>query len=224
MKRRNVRIWTLLGLCVGVISIITLACNNVEPVDSEDLGGRWSAAKWYSKCLNRLKEPTLKGMRGEVYRILILPTHGNATAVRVRKDGKLFVGVASRLDGKAGYEPGKLVERTRFTLSEGETKQLDALLVSSDFSSLATNEEPKNLGLDGDMWILEGTVDGHYHIVNRWSPVLGYSDERELDPFISLVRFLFEVSKLSEQPNDAGYDVLTRVPRDKATPDIIGQP
>jgi len=75
----------------GIVVFVALmhsACTKVDLVMSEDLGREYDAG-WYSECLKQLNEPRLKGIKGLVYRILILPTHGNAVAVRVERRGNL---------------------------------------------------------------------------------------------------------------------------------------
>jgi len=105
------------------------------------------------------------------------------------------------LDGEAGYDPGKLIERNEFELDQAEARKIDDLLENLQLFSVSTNEKPDRLGLDGDMWVLEGTVNGRYHIVHRWCPAIGDVNKRGLEPLVRLASFLFEVSELSERPN-----------------------
>ena len=85
-------------------------------------------AKWYGQSLERMKEPRLpefaKDVNADVYRITILPTWGNSIAVRVQKHGELFSLSARRLDGQAGYDPGKLTESKDIVLSAEDCNRL----------------------------------------------------------------------------------------------------
>jgi hypothetical protein len=41
---------------------------------------------------------------------------------------------------------------------------------SVGFWELVTHEDSVDSGPDGSQWIIEGTKDGKYHVVDRWSP------------------------------------------------------
>jgi len=72
------------------------------------------SAGWYSENLSRMKEPRLidasTNIQARIYRFLILPTWGNAVAVRVEKKRGSYVVSSRRLAGEAGFKSGELVE------------------------------------------------------------------------------------------------------------------
>jgi len=119
-------------------------------------------SKWYGQSLERMKEPRLpesaKDANAEVYRITILPTWGNSIAVRVQKHGELYSLSARRLDGQAGYNPGKLVESKDIALGADDSKTLAVLIQNLDFFQISTEDDVR--GMDGDEWIIEGVSQG----------------------------------------------------------------
>jgi hypothetical protein len=123
----------------------------IKPADE---GISKSEAEWYGKSLERMKEPRLADFTKDVYRVMILPTWGNSIAVRVRKRAEIYSLSARRLDGPAGYDPGKLVEKTDVELNADDSKTLDALIRKLDFFNLTTDEGAA--GPDGDESIIEG--------------------------------------------------------------------
>ncbi len=80
-----------------------------------DAGLTASAAQWYSKSLARMKEPKLPQMAKDksviAYRLTILPTWGNPIAIRIQKEGDVYLISSRHLNGEGGYDPGKLVEQ-----------------------------------------------------------------------------------------------------------------
>src|SRR6266480_3674065 len=102
-------------------------------------------SKWYGQSLERMKEPRLpefaKDANAEVYRITVLPTWGNSIAVRVQKHGELYSLSARRLDGQAGYNPGKLVESKDIALGADDSKTLAALIQNLDFFQISTEDD-----------------------------------------------------------------------------------
>jgi hypothetical protein len=167
-------------------------------------------AQWYSKSLERMKEPRLpdfaKEENVEIYRMMILPTWGNPIVVRIRRHEKLFSLSARRLDGQGGYDPGKLVETKDIELSTGDSRALEGLIQNLNFFQLSTNDDVR--GFDGDEWILEGVFQGKYHVVRRWCAPSYNPDKRGLRAFLDLCRFLMDKSALSEGPKNKGHKLL----------------
>lgn len=77
--------------------------------------------------------------------------------------------------GQGGYEPGRLIRNSIRKLSKEQTERFLARIEELQFWSLPTKEaeEPNVINLDGAEWVLEGTKDGDYHLVDRWSPDKG---------------------------------------------------
>lgn len=139
---------------------LALADDSYFPIRTKDgtEGVTAFEAQWYSKCLERMNEPRLpelaRDAKAEIYRVTILPTWGNAIAVRVSRRGESYNLSARRLSGQAGFEAGKLVEEKDIELGAEDSKALQVLLQKLNFFQLSTDDG--FIGLDGDEWILEG--------------------------------------------------------------------
>jgi hypothetical protein len=167
-------------------------------------------SRWYSKSLERMHEPRLpefvKDVNADVYRIMILPTWGNSIVVRVQRHGELYSLSARRLDGQAGYDPGKLVEAKDIELGTGDSKALAVLIQNLDFFQLPTDDDVR--GFDGDEWIIEGVSQGKYHVAQRWCAQSYDPKKRKLTAFLGLCRFLLDKSTLSERPKNKGHKLI----------------
>ena len=136
------------------------------------------SAKWYSKHLKALAEPSLlqlsKNPSLESYRFVWLRTFHHPVIVRldIRADGarELTSKVGS---GAGGYEPGHLVENTSRPLTWEQTNRFLLSIKRSQFWELPSYENSGMAGLDGSQWIIEGIKAGKYHLVDRWSPTKG---------------------------------------------------
>lgn len=168
-------------------------------------------AKWYGESLQRMGERRLPEIaqqeaKAQVYRLLILPTWGNSIAVRVQRHGELYSLSARRLDGQAGYDPGKLVESKDIELSPLDSETLGGLIQNLRFFQLPTDDSV--MGFDGDEWILEGVSQGRYHVVQRWCATEYNPKKRGLESFLALSRFLIKKSTLSERPTNKGHKLM----------------
>jgi hypothetical protein len=167
-------------------------------------------SKWYGKSLLRMNEPRLpelaKDVSADVYRFMILPTWGNSIVVRVRRHGELYSLSARRLDGQAGYDPGKLVETKDLELGVDDSNALDTLIHNLNFFRLPTEDDVR--GEDGDEWIIEGVSQGKYHVATRWCAASYGPEKRNLTAFLALCRFLLDKSTLSERPKNKGHNLI----------------
>jgi hypothetical protein len=167
-------------------------------------------SKWYGKSLERMNEPRIaevaKDENADVYRLLILPTWGNSIAVRVQRHGELYSLSAHRLDGQAGYDPGKLVESKDIELDVNESKTLTALIKDLNFFQLSTDDKVE--GNDGDEWIIEGVSHGNYHVAERWCPTEYDPAKRKLKPFLAFSKYLVDKSTLSDRPKNKGHKII----------------
>jgi hypothetical protein len=167
-------------------------------------------SEWYGKSLERMKEPRLpalvKDVNADVYRMMILPTWGNSIVVRVQRHGDLYSLSARRLDGQAGYDPGKLVEAKNIQLSADDSKTLGVLIQNLNFFQLSTENDI--YVHDGDEWIIEGVSQGKYHVVQRWCAPSYNPEKRKLTAFLALCKFLLDKSTLSERPRNKGRKLL----------------
>jgi hypothetical protein len=167
-------------------------------------------SKWYGQSLERMKEPRLpefaKDANADIYRITILPTWGNSIAVRVQKHGELYNLSARRLDGQAGYNPGKLVESKDIALGEDDSKTLAVLIQNLNLFQMSTEDDVR--GTDGDEWIIEGVSQGKYHVAVRWCAPSYDPRKRKLTAFLALCKFLVDKSTLSERPKNKGHKLI----------------
>jgi hypothetical protein len=128
---------------------------------------------WYGKHLRAMREPVFCPEGGsERYRFLWLRTFHRPIAVRVEQRGDEFRVVAKELDGAGGYEPGKMVRDTSFSLPRSQWAEFRRLLADAKFWQVPTHWAPEEgvVGLDGAQWILEGVAGDDYHVVDRWTP------------------------------------------------------
>jgi len=178
--------------------------------DKADSGLSESAARWYSKCLQCMKEPQMlemaKDQKTRMFRLTILPTWGNPIAVRVKQDGDSYLLSARRLDGDGGYDLGKLVEKNDLRLTEKDSSALNSLLASNNIFMMPTTEDVS--GADGDEWVFEGVDGGVYHVINRWNVSTYETKKRGLEPFLKMCKFLIDRSGLSERPKNLGHELI----------------
>ncbi len=132
--------------------------------------------RWYAKHLRAMHEPSIfeasKDPSIQSYRFLWLRTfhHPVAARLEVARDGtaQLFVKV---LSGQGGYDPGHPIVNRNVQEPKDAVDHFLELLKKADFWNLPTEQpEGNQVNLDGAQWIIEGTMDGHYHVVDRWSP------------------------------------------------------
>lgn len=193
-------------------AVLAFADDSYFPIKTKagDEGVTTFESQWYGKSLQRMKEPRLpdfaKDAKEEIYRLMILPTWGNSIVVRIRRHEKLYSLSARRLDGQAGYDPGKLAEARDFDLSEDDSNVLQTLLQNLHFFEMSTNDDV--MGFDGDEWILEGVAQGKYHLAERWCAPVYNPEKRRLTGFLALCKFLVDKSTLSERPKNKGHKLI----------------
>ena len=169
------------------------------PKSSLDLRGDDFRAKWYSRQLRALGEPSLLTLaankKAESYRFLWLRTFHHPVAVRVdlQADGSwiLITKVAS---GAGGYSPGTLTTNTSRQLTAQEAQSFLSKVESGGFWN-APNPVIDQTGEDGSQWIIEGVKASRYHVVDSWMPKNGPA--RDLGLFLA-----FDLAGLSISKNE----------------------
>lgn len=157
---------------------------------------------WYSKHLSAMREPSLFRMArtdsNAVYRFTWLRSFHEPVAVRltVHADGSGDLhGVM--LDGKGGYEPGKIKKSVDKKLKEKDTQDFQKRFALIEFwdRSITDNEKGcwqwapvrnswmriPTIGCDGAQWIMEASVSNRYNIIERWTPESGALREAALE-------------------------------------------
>jgi hypothetical protein len=164
---------------------------------------------WFGESLYRMEEPRLTHMATNeaavAYRFTISPTWGNTVSVRIQNEGKVFKLFAKRLDGRGGYELGKLIERKEFVLPERQSAEIFACLESLNF--FATTTLKSDGGCDGEYWVLEGVQNGKYHVVARWSADFE-AEKRGLTAFVKFCSLLVDCTSLKEGPKNKGHELF----------------
>ena len=131
--------------------------------------------EWYSRHLVAAGEPSLVSIAeaapvgGMHLRFTWLRSFHPPVVVRVSamSPGEMEM-TAKLLSGAGGYEPGKIAQQVDRTLDPAETRQLQALLESSQL--LEEPAETCELGLDGAQWIVEVVEGDSYYFFDRWTP------------------------------------------------------
>lgn len=144
-----------------------------------------STVDWYTKHLIALDEPSLfeasTDKKLHCYRFLWLRTFDHPISLRLIVDpegtGLIYVKTA---DGAGGYEPGKLITNETVPVTKQNVDKFLRMLNKLQFWNLPTRAKTDEMGLDGAQWILEGVLNGQYHIVDRWSPEKGSYREAAL--------------------------------------------
>lgn len=127
--------------------------------------------RWYSQHLFTMQEPLLYNgfFQNEIYRFTWLRTFHEPIVIRIEKTENEIQLIAKRTDGAGGYGPGQLVETIQTKLIDKEWDKFKGLIADIDFWNLSPIEITNILGCDGAQWILEGSKDGEYHMIDRWS-------------------------------------------------------
>ncbi len=129
---------------------------------------------WYSKQLRVLQETSLYGSppAHETYRFTWLRSFHHPMTFRLEIAEQCAATLTIKeTDGALGYGPGKIILNKTMDVGKADCEKLVASLEDMKFWSLATSSS--ELGMDGAQWILEGSKNGRYHIVDRWTPLSG---------------------------------------------------
>ncbi len=167
-----------------------------------DRAGNDFIVAWYSEHLKAMKQQSLWKLSQEnrsstVYRLLWLPTFHHPVSVRLDKSSEGAILRAVLLDGRGGYEPGKIADSKNTRLSKQQWDEFQRRLDKAKPWKLPT-EKSEIYGLDGDQVILESVMAGTYHIVDRWSPEAG-------DDYADLCEYMLTLSSLEVMKTWKGY-------------------
>lgn len=146
---------------------------------------------------------TTTGTGARYFRFTYLPTWGNPVSIRLSIMGGTGTIESKRLDGQAGYDPGKLIERTSVTLSKADIDNFLSLYTKLKFFSLKTADDM--LGRDGSQWILETVDNGAYHVVVRWTPTEYDPKKRQTVDFVNICKWLYKKSGFNKGATNKGY-------------------
>lgn len=127
--------------------------------------------EWFSSHLRAMDEPPIRPSAtasSDVVRFLYLRSFHHPIAVRLERRFSGVTLTAVELDGAGGYEPGEIARRISRKVSSEHWAEVAQLLENSGFWDLPTSRE--RVSIDGARWILEASVDGRHHVVQRSSP------------------------------------------------------
>ncbi|CAN5332469.1 hypothetical protein BH09MYX1_BH09MYX1_30450 [soil metagenome] len=157
--------------------------------------------EWYGKHLHTMGEPSLfeastATPTKETWRFVWLRTWGHPVAIRfdVAPSGTTMRYVV--LDGQGGYAPGKISADVTRTISAPDWMRVTSALTGAGFWALPTSKDDG--GMDGLEWIIEGTQNGRYHVVDRWTPSYETS-RRGLADYESACRTAFDVAGVPDK-------------------------
>ena len=141
----------------------------------------------YSEFLATLDESPIYSMRQprvEVYRFLWFQLEiGPSVTLRIQNDN----GRKTLVIKQKG-----VVRVHRKTLSAKQWDGFVRLLEDANFWRLGTEGSVR--GLDGAHWVLEGSKNGRYHVVDRWSPDALRSPTEEDRRFRNACEYLLELA------------------------------
>lgn len=194
---------SLIAVILGLVIGSAIGDDGYFPIKKKaaDAGIDAFEAQWYGAALKSMSEPKLprltKNPNAVVYRLLILPNYSNPMAVRVNKHGTTYQVSARRLDGRGGYDAGRLVESKKAGLSANDSKTLEVLIRNLNFFQLTTDDDV--MINDGDEWVLEGVSQGKYHLIERGNAYTYRIEQRGLTAFHDLSKFLLDRCRLSPE-------------------------
>ncbi len=136
--------------------------------------------KWYSEHLDAMDEPSLwklsqRDRDATVYRLLWLPSFHHPVCVRIARTAEGARLRARVLDGKGGYEPGRVAVDRNIALADEEWMTLDRHLEQAEFWAMTTRSADDGGVEDGAQLIVEGIKGGTYHVVDRQMPDPAYN-------------------------------------------------
>jgi len=199
----------ILLLLIPLLSASTTFAGETRyfPIDKTGANGITEIEyNWYSSILKKMEEPSLmtaKGADVRFFRFTILPTWGNPISVRLSISDRIGTIEGKRLDGHAGYDSGKLFERTSVPVSKADLDQFLSLYAKLKFFALKTADDMP--GLDGSQWILEVADKGAYHIVVRWTPTEYDPVKRQTVEFVNICKWLYKKSGFKKGVTNKGY-------------------
>lgn len=125
--------------------------------------------KWYGKHLLAMNEPSLWQAARASIRFTMLPSFWKPISVRIDlEDGGGATLTATRLDGRGGYDPGKIEYQTTTTLAARDVATLQKLFDDVSFDGMPARIVDGIF--DGAEYIVERTDGRSYHVVTRTSP------------------------------------------------------
>jgi hypothetical protein len=153
-------------------------------------------------CLDKMGEKDLvvSPTNSFSFRFTILPTRGNPVSIRVEREGTVLKLSAKRLDGRAVYKIGDLIEARERALSDEESKEIFSSAGKLGFFEIPAKEREAPEISDGERWLLEGSQRGRFHRVERESANVD-AESRGLKEFVKFCALPVKHAHLSAPPS-----------------------
>lgn len=154
--------------------------------------------EWFSKYLQKMEEPNLskKEDSGYIIRYTFLADMiFYPETYRIQKNFNEWYIYYKQVElikfPYSSYEPGKLLKNTITPITWHQFYNLENKLNKFDISNQTTHGE---LGLDGEIHILEVYENGKYQFIYRWSP--REEDEKEFIELYEMIESLHPVKEI----------------------------
>lgn len=130
--------------------------------------------QWFNIHLGAMGEsPITCNDAATEYRFLWLRTFHHPVVIRVAIADHQATLHAVELDGKGGYEPGKVLRQLNRSLSTAEVQALEHVVTASNLRETPSVERSAGVQADGARWVLEMRDRTDYRVLNRQSPSSG---------------------------------------------------
>jgi hypothetical protein len=144
---------------------------------------------WYGNQLDVLdNENLMKITDKNVIRFTCLRSWENQFSIKITwhdkqaelsfsmsNDTSAFVVFSLDENGNKIFEPKRIIKSFKTKISENQLAKLLKLIKQYNFYNQSTTIEES--GADGDIWVIESTIDGKYKVVERESPRKGANYE-----------------------------------------------
>ena len=174
---------TLLNQCSDSGDAVTLASEaDASPVVRQLSACQTVTGRSCAKILETMEEEPLPvGLGVSAARFTFMPTFDDPWVFRINfSEPKLVIEVKC----------GNLIRGTASRVVE------NAEVLGELFRTVAAQqlgfEKPQ--GLDGDYWMLETSMDGAYHAVDRWSPDISHTGKRGLNDMVAFCEAMVQLS------------------------------
>jgi hypothetical protein len=127
--------------------------------------------EWYSRVLKNCDEPVLYNYKGsdEIYRVTWLRSFDFPVVFRFQKQGFNFILTTKVLRERYNEYPDELETNDTVSVSFFKWYRFKGKLADADFWKLDLNDKTAQPN-DGSSWVVEGVIDGKYHMIERWGP------------------------------------------------------
>lgn len=137
------------------------------PKTVRDVVSMWD---WHEGVLSDLMEPSLMHSPEDSFRVLWYPPFRPPVVARIDHVGGVARGVVRQSDRAdlTGFRHFVRTER-RSEIATCDWERLRETALSAGYWNMPT-KDPRGIGIDGEIWLLEGKLGSAYRLVERWCP------------------------------------------------------